>query len=253
MLRPTTCETTTSAISSPASEDGPKLYDLHDGQTIDKCGQEAVPANRSHVLEKRQESTTTGICGRCSTDSSENVNPRQCSGSKLQVSMSSAELTEKMGKCLRRKLLFGSMEYSTTWRPHSTPARRLIYRLRASAQHISGNASTGAERVTGWPTVLTGVRTHVRNDRAKGLNYGEDVARVILRTKQDRMGLFGRITPFANSSTVPGDVPNLTFIAWLMGYRSLWLMAAPNRGQSLQKCGKDSVTRSYLKLRRSSY
>ncbi len=39
------------------------------------------------------------------------------------------------------------MEYSLTWKPHTTPAGRSIYRLRALARPTSASASTG------WPTV----------------------------------------------------------------------------------------------------
>lgn len=64
--------------------------------------------------------------------------------------MTSAELQEKMTVALIKVTeKSGSTLFSLTWKAHLTPARRLIFRLRASVRRTSGNGCTSLES---WST-----------------------------------------------------------------------------------------------------
>lgn len=74
-----------------------------------------------------------------------------CSGSKSPARQSSDALQERLNMELAARLNgLGSTIYSTVSKLHLTPARRLIYRLRASAHRISGSEHFLVR--LGWPT-----------------------------------------------------------------------------------------------------
>ena len=74
--------------------------------------------------------------------SSESRSPARRSSERLQ-----SALEQRLQESLNG---LGSTIYSLAWRPHTTPAGRVIYRLRASARRTSASAPS-SER-SGWPT-----------------------------------------------------------------------------------------------------
>lgn len=121
---------TASATSSPASADGPMPYDSRDGPTIVPSGPDPAHASLSARQARAQGLLTSGTCGPPGTGSSRSAALTASTVSKLQVDPA----------------LCGSILYRLTWKRSSTPSRRLIYRLRASAQRTFDNACGG------WPT-----------------------------------------------------------------------------------------------------
>lgn len=82
--------------------------------------------------------------------------PPSSSASKSPARQSSERLQAALERRLTTRLPLnglGSMIYSSVWKPHTTPAGRVIFRLRASARRIS-DSEPSSERV-GWPTPAT--------------------------------------------------------------------------------------------------
>ena len=130
MFGPTTSADTASAISSPASESGPTRSGLLAGQTTEKSGPEAVPANPSARPAKAKRSTTKGIFGQSSFGSSRHEDLSFALANKLRP------LTDSLGSTL----------FSLTWMTRITPAGRSISALRASEPLTEGSVFIG------WPT-----------------------------------------------------------------------------------------------------
>ena len=121
---------TDNAISSPASESGPTHSDKQAGQTIDRSGQDRVPASHSARPASGTPSTTLGTYGLIGLDSS----PSERLASSLVNRL--RPLTDTLGSTL----------FSMTWNLCATPSRRLFYLLRASALR------TDDTEYTSWPT-----------------------------------------------------------------------------------------------------
>ncbi len=134
MFAPMTSEDTPSAISSPESEFGPTPCVSPDGPTTGKSGLAPVHANHSARPAKARRSTTKGIYGQSSFDSSKHDDLSFALASRLRP------LTD----------LAGSTLFSLTWTVRVTPAGRSICALRASEPRTEGSVCIG------WPTPDTG-------------------------------------------------------------------------------------------------
>ncbi len=126
----TTCEDSTSAISSPESGAGHSRFAAPAGQMIDLFGLVPVRANLSPRQAKELGLMTSGTSGRPSTGSSKSAALQSSLVSKLQA----------------RTQILGSTLYKMTWKPWAMPSGRLRSRLRASVLRTSETARTG------WPT-----------------------------------------------------------------------------------------------------
>lgn len=125
---------TPSAISLPASADGPSLSASPDGRTTAPSGPAPAPASRSARPGRVWAERIRAIYGRRSVASSTGAALQSSLESRLQARMAAA----------------GSPEYSLTWKRWDLPRRDSISALRASARRTSDNASGGS--ASGWPT-----------------------------------------------------------------------------------------------------
>ncbi len=130
MFEPMTCEDTGNAISSLESESGVMPCASPDSLTTAKSGPEAAPASRSAQPAKAKRSTTKGIFGQSSFDSSKHEDLSFALASRLRA------LTDSLGSTL----------FSLTWTVRITPAGRSISALRASEPLTEGSVFIG------WPT-----------------------------------------------------------------------------------------------------
>lgn len=130
LFNPTTCEDTPNAISSPASGSGLTPCDSPGGPTTAKSGPDHVPASRSARPVKAKRSTTKGIYGQSSFDSSRHEDLSFALASRLRP------LTDSLGSTL----------FSLTWMTRITPAGQSISALRASEPLTEGSVFIG------WPT-----------------------------------------------------------------------------------------------------
>ena len=130
MSEQTTLKVTSSATSSPASEDGPTQPDSQDGPTTDLFGQ--ALARASHFRQQ---------------DSARVKQMSDTSGLSLPPSFASAGPLSSLESRLRARMgCDGSTVYVLTWRLRTTPSGRQITALRASAPRISDSGYGG------WPT-----------------------------------------------------------------------------------------------------
>jgi len=127
MSDPTTSLDSRSAISSQASASGHTPCGSQDGQTIDLCGPDPVPASPSAQQESAAGSMTRDTSGPTSTASSPRSDLRSFLASRLQARTGS----------------LGSTLYKLTWKERTTPAQQPISALRASALRISDSAYGG--------------------------------------------------------------------------------------------------------------
>lgn len=121
---------TPSAISSPASADGPSRSGSLAGLTIVTSGRARAHASLSARQAKELGFLTSGTFGLTSTGS-----------------LASARLQSFLESRLRaRTASLGSTLYGLTWKPRATPSGRQICALRASVRRTSDSACSG------WPT-----------------------------------------------------------------------------------------------------
>jgi hypothetical protein len=191
---PPTCVDTTSATSSPASEDGVTPSDLQDGPMTDLFGQALVPANPSRSQGgsvAQQMSATYGL--------------------RSAVSSASAALQHSWASKLQERLdTRGGTMFTLTWKAQATPLRRQICRLAASAPR------TGDSGCGGWATPTT-------RDWKDGATTLENTPVNSLLGRQ----VLGAISPGSPAQTGrPGRLSPL-FSAWLQGYPPEWCLAAP--------------------------
>lgn len=127
MLNPVTLEDMLSVISSPESEDGASLSVLRDGPILARVGLSVAHANLSARQAKAAGLLMSGTCGLQPIGSSLSVDLSQSLVNRLRVRLGST----------------GSTLFKLTWKEQRTPAKRLIYALRASGLRISVS--------WGWP------------------------------------------------------------------------------------------------------
>ena len=113
--------------------------DVPVGETPDLFGQDHALANHSVQPENEKAQMTKGTSGRSGLSWSSNAGLPLSLESRLLQAKLLEKLTDQVKTC-------GSTLYKLTWKEHLTPQQRLIYRLRASALHISGS-DYGS-----WPT-----------------------------------------------------------------------------------------------------
>jgi hypothetical protein len=130
-----------SAISSPASEDGAVRSDLPESPTTPFCGQPLCPASRSALLAKGKAFPTTATSGQSSLIEFGDITLQSCLESRLQAQM--AEI--------------GSWEYSLTWSQQGIGWREPICALRGRGRQISVKGFTG---VLGFPTPRANKHNH---------------------------------------------------------------------------------------------
>lgn len=132
--RPPILLNTSSAISSPASVDGPMLHAAQDGPAIGNSGRDLAPASLFPVQDGDVDRPISGIYG-----------PTFIASSVPQGPLSSWEsrLRDRMAR-------YGSIECALIWRSKRLPSGRLMSRLTPSERLTSVNASTGSR--SGWVT-----------------------------------------------------------------------------------------------------
>jgi len=131
---PTTCETTPSATSLPASEFGLTHSDLPAGPTTGLSGPARVRANLSARQAKEAGLLTSGTYGLRSS-----------------ISSSSADLELFLASRLRARMgSLGSTLFTLTWKERATPLGLSISALRASGRRISDSDCSS------WPTPMAG-------------------------------------------------------------------------------------------------
>lgn len=133
MCEQLTLQGTSSAISSPASADGPPPCGWLGGKTIGPSGRDRPPASPSASPESAEASKTSGT-----------------SGQRSAISFASVALQSSLESRLRRLMDgHGSTLYRLTWKTWGLPSGRRICALRASVLRTSGSGCTG------WPTPTT--------------------------------------------------------------------------------------------------
>jgi hypothetical protein len=136
MFDRSSCADTRSAISSPASADGPERFASPAGPMIAASGLAAALASLSATQARALGLQISGIFGL-----------RGCTSSR------SAALQSSLASKLRQRLpCAGGILFRQIWKDRSTPAQQQIYALRASVHRISGSASTGLQPASARPT-----------------------------------------------------------------------------------------------------
>lgn len=124
-----------SAISSPASADGPTPCASPAGPTIAPPGPQAAPVSRSRRRARGEASTTSATSG------------PSCSSSSASAALQSS-LESRLRVLLAGR---GSTLYRLTWKAQATPSGRPIFALLASGHRTSDSGSTSSP----WPTPTT--------------------------------------------------------------------------------------------------
>jgi hypothetical protein len=153
MLNPPIWPDLPNAISSQGSADGRLPYVLPDGQTTGLSGPDRPLASPSAPQADSLAKTTSAISPLTSPASSPPANPSRSLVSKLPARQYSERLQAALESRLKARLPLnglGSMIYSSVWKEHTTPAGRVIFRLRASARRISDSEPSSERK--GWTT-----------------------------------------------------------------------------------------------------
>ena len=119
------------------------------GQQLDLFGLPLAPANPSVKQESEEGSAMNAISGLSSVISSASAALQRSLASRLQAKMD----------------VYGSLEYSLTWKTWAMPAREPICALRASGRRTSDSDCTGA-RLDGWksPKAAEGTGRYSQNN-----------------------------------------------------------------------------------------
>lgn len=171
MLDQTTCEDSTSVISSLASADGLVPCDSPDGLMIEPSGQEVVRASRSRSQASKKVSTIQDTYGLSGSVLSPSENLQYVLANKL------------------RELLTGSTSCEVIWKKWVTPWGQCLSKPRARTRIIS-EIDFGL-----WPTMTS-------NAPAKGYNEaGNSAGQVAIR--KIMLGLWPTATTPSGGQTVP--------------------------------------------------
>ena len=131
--------------------------DLPSGPTTGPSGPEVRPASPSAPQDASLAETTNATLHLTSPALSLPANPPSSSVSKSPARQFSERLQVALESRLKARLPLnglGSMIYSSVWKPHTTPAGRVIFRLRASARRTSVSEPSSERK--GWPTPTVG-------------------------------------------------------------------------------------------------
>jgi len=241
---------TGSAISSPASADGPSRSGSPAGPTTDLFGQALVPASPSAPPARARRAMTNATCG--------------LSGF---LSSPSAALQSSLESRLRRQLDgAGSTLFSLTWKRKATPAGRPYCQLAASARRTSGSGfgswptpcAVEVAILATWPTPQSRDGAHSRSgqpERTGGQRRNLDdyatLASWVSPTARDHQrgvkpprptdtGIppsqqVGMIATGFPASTEKRGQLNPAHSRWLMGYPAAWDACAPMATRSRRK------------------
>ena len=141
------------AISSPGSAAGPLPCASPDGPTVGLSGPEARPASPSAPQDASLAKKTSATLRPTSPASLPQADPTPSLVSKLPARQFSERLQAALESRLKARLPLnglGSMIYSSVWKPHTTPAGRVIFRLRATARRTSDSEHSSERK--GWTT-----------------------------------------------------------------------------------------------------
>lgn len=196
-----TCESTTSAIFSPGSEDGVMPCDLRDGPTTDLFGQALAPASRSAPPASSVAAKMSATYGLRSSTSSASAALQASLASKLPALLDS----------------LGSTMYALTWRSKATPQRRQICQLAARALPISGSGCSG------WLT-----------PRARGDAGGKRWRDRLAKNLEDQARIYAVLRGLTDTEVARLSL-SATFVRRLMGYPAEWDDCAPTGTQSSRK------------------
>lgn len=131
--------------------------DLLGGPTTGLSGPEVRPASPSAPQDASLVETTNATLRPTSPALSLPANPPSSSVSKSPARQFSERLQDALESRLKARLPLnglGSMIYSSVWKPHTTPAGRVIFRLRVSARRTSVSEPSSERK--GWPTPTAG-------------------------------------------------------------------------------------------------
>lgn len=233
-----TCEPTTSAISSPALEDGRARCAWLDGPTNDLFGPAVVPANLSP-----SQARDVGLM------------IRDTSGLRGSGSSASDVLQRSLENRLRQRLT-GSVSCEITWKPWNTPWGQSLWKPRALAR------STFEIVIGLWPTMTSNAPARAGYNEA-GNSAGQVAIRKILiglwstiRASDGAKGgpnmsfgaggspLPSQVSTVANTSNAPtesgGGSLHPEFAGWEMGYPPEWLSCAPSETRSTRARPRNS-------------
>jgi hypothetical protein len=195
-------EASHSATGSPELAGGAKPCVSPDGLMIDPSGLDRRLASPSAPQGSSVAAPTNVTSPLTSPSSSPATAPPTSSESKSPARLCSESLQKALEARLQANLSgLGSMIYSGAWKPHTTPAGRQIYRLRASARRTSVSEPSSSE--SGWPTPCASDN----RDRGKwddpAIQRRKEIGKSIELTML--VGVAGWPTPHTNSTTGPGS------------------------------------------------
>ena len=166
MSGPTTLTSSPNVTFFAESRDGRLLFDEPESPPLDLFGAGAPLANPFLSPDKAGEPMTNAISPLSSSASSWRADLPLSSVSRSPLPQSLA-LQEKLQNAVReRTKSLGSTLFSSTWKPHTTPAGRSLLRQAVSARLTSGSDSTGSR--LGWPTPLVGSTNPAAHDQISG-------------------------------------------------------------------------------------
>jgi hypothetical protein len=261
MSKPMNCETTTNAISSPASADGHSRSGSLDGLTKNLSGLAHVRVSRFRALDSEKAMPTNDTCGPLFIGSSPSANLQRCLENRLLA------LTD----------VNGSPEYALTWKEQDMPSGLPICALRASAPRIEDKGFIG------WPTpkamdsrehqsldmYLARMARHPRDmttitnltmlvkligwcsptaqDHSRGVKppRPQDTGIPLSQQVSGLMPKKSKCVTHAQAKDASGGlVLNPYFSLWLMGYNPrAWMDCAARAMQSCRKSGRCSSKR----------
>lgn len=144
-------EASLNATGSRDLEAGVKPCVLPDGLTTNPSGPDHLLASPLAPQGSSVAAPTNDTLPHTSPNSSPTSGHPTSSESKSPARLCSESLQRALEARLQDNLNgLGSMIYSGVWKPHTTPAGRRIYRLRASARRTSVSEHSSSE--FGWPT-----------------------------------------------------------------------------------------------------
>ncbi len=218
----TTCEASSSAISSPGLAAGAMPSDVPDGTMLDLFGQVRVPASRSRAQDNAEASTMSATCGRPGVGSLRSNVLQRCLESNLRRRMNGFDW------CI------------VTWTTWDTPWGALRYKPRYSAlttseiaiglwPTLTSTANLFAPSMQKWPrhrSLLPTLTAHdyrggAKPERTAKMRETSKRGTDLVTTLREHYGGTGRINP--------------SWAAAFMGYPIEWAQCAASAMPSSRK------------------